>query len=512
MQTVVYFSHSGIQILQGTYKSDTVKIEKFRNIPIEQGALINGIITNEESLKYSLESGMIEEGIPFKSATLIIDSSLIITKNIEVPKLKERELKTLAKSEFEDTAGNYEELVIDYTKVPGKNGEDLFACAVEKRVLEPYISLFKSLKIKINRIDIGLNTIIRYVTKTPDYHGMTFALNLIDGNNLLSLLFENGIYTFSTRSRLMAERGTTAFANELSSKLSSLIQFNKSQKSEYALEMSLYAGLDEGELESVKNQVFDQDLKLFLVPMTPNVKASFNIDDTLTFENYLLPVSGFFMGKSPVNLLKAYEEKNANKKDHVIPYKLILPPVGIAVVILGITVFFFVINRGMNKDLKELNAYINNPQTQTEYANAQAQTAELTKLTNEVGNLESIDQAINSQPNIVGAKLTQMKNLCNDQISLYTIEYDGKTGDIMMSAMAKTELDAAKYVGRLKDTGFFAQVVYTGYTGAELITTATATVTAIMNNKNTTSTTTTTTTDTVYNFVVECYLKAGGQE
>lgn len=517
MQTIVFFSNVGIQVLQGVIKGGQLKIQNFRTLSLEAGVLINGVITNEESLRNTITMALEEDQNLFKNMNLLIDSSLIMTKNVEVPKLSPKALSALALSEFEDTAGNYENLIVDYSSIPGPNGQNMFCCAVEKRVLDPYVALFESLKIKIASIDIGLNAIIKYVSKTKDYHGMTFALNIVDGNNLLSLLFENGLYIFSNRFRLMADRGTDAFASELSTRLSSLIQFNKSEKSEHNLVMSLYAGLDEFELNTLKTLVFDPDLKLFILPQTPNIEASFSIDDIFDFGAYLYPISGFFTGKSDINLMRPYRQSNRVKKESNIKNKALILPIGLAVFFIGMFLVFFILNSQMQKNVNWANEYINDEKVQAEYAQAQTLNEQITLIEAEISGMETMNQAIGTNPKLISGKLDQIRSLTNGVIALNTMTYDGTTGDIKMTAIANNEQEAAKYIQRLKATGYFTQVVYTGYSASEMTTTKTTTAAGTSTTQTATvsatgASTTTITTATGYNFVVDAYLTAGGQE
>ncbi|MGV8906658.1 MAG: hypothetical protein ACOH15_08665 [Acetobacterium sp.] len=523
MKTIVFLSNVGIQVLQGVIKGGQLTLKDFKTIPLDTGVLMNGVITNGEALKDTIAAAMEEDQHLFKSIDLLIDSSLIMTKNIEVPKLNKKALSALALSEFEDTAGNYQDLVVDYSSIPGPNGQNMFCCAVEKQILEPYVTLFESLKIKINAIDIGLNAIIKYVSKTRDYDGMSFALNIVDGNNLLSLLFENGLYIFSNRFRLMAERGSEAFASELSSRLSSLIQFNQSEKSEHSLVMSLYAGLDEAELDMLKTLVFEPDLKLFMLPQTPNIKSSFNVEDTFDLGKYLYPIAGFFTEKSDINLMHAYKQSNLVKKDSKFKNKALIAPLGLTALFIGVFTGFFILNAQMQGELDWTNEYINNEKVQAEYAQAQTLNEQVSLIDAEVANIETIKKAIGSNPKVIAEKISRVGVLTNGVIALNGMTYENAAGNINISATASNEQEAAKYIQRLKDTGYFTQVVYTGYaesdtTGTQLTTnqaaTTTQTTTTLAQIPLIPSTNTSTTTSTaakVYNFVVDAYLPAGGQ-
>jgi hypothetical protein len=432
----------------------------------------------------------------FKNMKLVIDSSLIATKNVEVPKLKPKELAAVAATEFEDTAGNYDALVVDYAHIPGPDGNNLFCCGVEKRVLESYITLFASLKIQIKSIDVGLNALIQYVSATKDYKGMTFALNILDGKNLISLLFENGIYIFSNRSRLLSECGSDAFADELSGKLSSLIQFNKSQKSEYTLNMSLYAGLDEYELNGLRALNFDSELNLFIIPQTPNIKNGFVMDESFDFGSFIYPIAGFFAGIKPINLFTAFKKSNVVKKELPFEYKaLILPVAMILICLIAFGVFFGLKYRSQEK-LAEMNAYISDPNNQADYLQAKALTDEVSGIQAEVSKVEAINAAVNSNPDLVSVMMNSIATQGNNVIVINSLDYDGSTGAIEVVAIANNEKEAARYIERLKSTGYFTDVEYTGY--AE-----------IASQTSTTTTSTTTSSSSGFGFVAAAYLKAG---
>ncbi len=505
MQTIVFFSNDGIQIIQGTMKRGQLIVSHFQTLPFEPGTLINGVITNEDAVKQIISEAAANNKKLFKNVKLIIDSSLIAIKNVAVPKLKPKELEALAVAEFEDSAGNYEELLVDYSMIPGPEGMNIFCCGIEKRVVEAYVNLFKSVNIPIMSIDAGLNAIVQYVSGSKDYNGMTFAINILDGKNLVSILFENGIYVFSNRSRLLAERGTNAFAEELSAKLSSLIQFNKSQKSEYSLNMSVYAGMDEYELNTLKTVIFDPEIALFIIPQTSNIKIGFKIEEVFDFGKFIYPIVGFFTGSKPINLAVVYRKSNIVKKEIPIAYKAMALPAGMMVLFLLIFAAFFALNYNAQNKLVELNDYISNQNNQDDYLKANALSDEVAAIEAQISNMEMINKAINSNPKVVSDKMNHLVSLTNSVIELNTLGYDGTTGAIKITAMAKNELDASAYVERLKATQYFTQLDYTGY--EQVITTRTETTTTILATSG--SKTANTTITKAYSFTVDAYLKAG---
>lgn len=157
MQTTLYFANNQLQILQGDYKNHALTVEKYLRVPMTPGGLINGVITNEAILLDALNRASSDYDVDFKNTSLVINTSLAIYKNIQVPKLKPAELEELCSHEFED-APNYEDLVMDYKGIPGHDGgTNMFAVAIEKGVLESYTALFEAAGIKLKRIDTALS-------------------------------------------------------------------------------------------------------------------------------------------------------------------------------------------------------------------------------------------------------------------------------------------------------------------------------------------------------------------
>lgn len=197
MQTTIYLGSDAIQILQGDVRSGKLSISKHLTVEMGPGAMINGVITNEDMLLDAIDQADEEGDIDFHNTNLVINSSLIVNKNVAVPKMTPKELTELSHHEFED-ATNFENLIIDYSGIRGKQGTNMLCCAVEREVLESYIRLFETAGIKLRRIDTALNATINYVEATSEYDSQTFAINILDGNNLMYALFENGVYTFSS--------------------------------------------------------------------------------------------------------------------------------------------------------------------------------------------------------------------------------------------------------------------------------------------------------------------------
>lgn len=248
---VLFISSHAVQMIYGSSdKKDMIKVEAFHEYPLEEGAMINGVITDDSSILDILNE-LHENGV--EDTRLVIDSGQVLVKNIHVPLLSKKELQKVARDELSDIDGSYDDLIYDYGVLRSgyesdeKKGGEILCCAVERKLLTSYIELFEAAGIRLKSIDISINALHKLTQELADLNGSTYIVSVLDGNNVSSYLFEQNHYTFSNRTRLFSERGTQAFISEMNSNISQLIQFSKSKQSPYPIERAYFCGLDDAE-------------------------------------------------------------------------------------------------------------------------------------------------------------------------------------------------------------------------------------------------------------------------
>jgi len=251
MITSIYISNENIVIASGKETKTGVMVKSYTAIPLTEGVVINGMIINEDNIREKLSKLRKDGIIPKKNIRLVIDRSTALVKFIKIPNLKKDIILEHIKNTFADAAQIRDKLVYDYSIINyngEKNGSYLIlATAIDRQLIEDYIELFKSADIGIKCIDIALNSIIKFQNHCPSYNSKTFIISFVDADNVFSLLFINGKYSFSNRCRLVPDRGTPEYSSELSNFLSTIIQFNKSQKSDHDIEYAIFCGFNENE-------------------------------------------------------------------------------------------------------------------------------------------------------------------------------------------------------------------------------------------------------------------------
>jgi len=247
VKTSVYIANGSVHIVKGSCSGRKVTIKEIRESGINEGSIINGVITDSAALKASLEKAAIDA----KSISLVIDGSNVITKLLEVPLLSDqKKLLPLIADNFQDIE-NRENMITDYMVVDQHNeagGATVFATMVEKEFLQEYIELFQSLGLKIESIDIALSCMIKYIMNIGRLFEETFVYAVLDKHTVTLMLFVEGNYRISRRVRLMADMNNKEeLFDEIVKVLLNLIQFNKSEKGDRDITDFYFSGfLPEG--------------------------------------------------------------------------------------------------------------------------------------------------------------------------------------------------------------------------------------------------------------------------
>lgn len=276
MSVSMYISNNYINIVFGSGTKGFVTIKSCIKIPISEGLIINGLIMNEDGLADLIKKVWEDNPELPKCVKLVVSSTSVLSKKLKVPSVNDKRLLEIIKDEYSEVE-NYGELVYDYRVLNPKShdgGMDIVACAVDREFIEGYISLFEKCAIKLESITTALSSIINAVSFFKDFSNATYVITNLDGNNLSNTLFVNGEYNYSSRSRLLEEMGSEDSENELYRALSSLIQFNKSQKNGFDITDIYFTGdLNDGisEFSSRLSQALGVSVSSLRAPESVNI-------------------------------------------------------------------------------------------------------------------------------------------------------------------------------------------------------------------------------------------------
>lgn len=447
MKTVIYINQDTIQLVRSNGQStpDCTEIE------MAVGTVLNGVIVKEAEILEKLEE--IKKLIGTKPVTLIIDSSNMTIKKIETPDIKIKHLDSVVRGEIE--VRNEDDYVFDYSILESekKKGHTLIGTATQKEFIEKYINLFKQAKIKLENIDVAINGIVKYVYQNENLTGESFIINIIAKNNMmLSLIFENGKFESINRNRLIQEQETEEFVQEIFSKMSSMLQHNKSKSEEYQIKKSYYVGVSE---ETVLN--LSAYAKQIDVEISPFMERQVNND-------CFFACCGVHSLKNDIDLAVRYEK--ATKKTKASSGANPIQALVLLVLAAGVGGYWFTWdqkNLTLRNEINPMQNYIDS----TAVLEAQIEVARLTEARTwveaELIEYEEVIEYI-AKSRVIDP---EMLKLAFGQLEIDAISYVYGNRSIALTGTGYANTEPADYAEMMRNSGYFSNLIYTGYEVSE---------------------------------------------
>lgn len=250
MDTSICISNETLQAVTGTYTGRRINVKEYAAVPLPDGSVINGVITDEHRFGQALDELCLKfHKNAFSNVRIVMASNQIYVKRMLVPPLSSKQMLEYVANAFTEV-GNNEELLFDYTllgKEDPATGTPALLCAAQKSLIASYVSLFTARQISISCIDTMHTSQLKLIRLLPSTKTQSCIVLAFDGNNLSATLYIDGQFRFANRTRLFAERGTPEGFTEVERMVSSILQFNLSERSGATITNVYMTGLHENE-------------------------------------------------------------------------------------------------------------------------------------------------------------------------------------------------------------------------------------------------------------------------
>ncbi len=451
MKNAIYISNGQIQALSYQRKKGEAgaTVSSFLQEPIPERSVFNGVVLDAAALSASLENLAEGRGDLFKTATLVLDSSAILTKKIPTPKLTRDQALTVVREEIGSNATTYEGLIFDAGVYTEGEGVYLLGAAMEQSVVEDYRALFQSAGITLEDISVGLDLVIQYVEKRPELCRGSVAICLVDQVSLLSTIFTDGVYMFSTRTRLVGDE-PEALVEELLGSLTGIVQFNKQ------ISRAFYLGL-EPETLALLSARKHYNIEAEILPLNPGADLTGGED---------LPSSSHFAvlaalrGEKSMNFVRAAKRGSAAPKPKLSRLQAVLGAAALAVLLLYGLLFFQTYRN--NLEIGRLTDYLQDPENLAAQERSDQLEGWMESLFTVQTQLEAAQQAVTYYPAIDQAMIDWLFGRAAN-VSIQRIDFDAAGPTLRLTYNSATELDSSNYVEMIRSYEDFASVVYTGY-------------------------------------------------
>ncbi|AQR96895.1 type IV pilus assembly protein PilM [Clostridium saccharoperbutylacetonicum] len=173
---------STIKIVEGLYYKNSLTIDKYIKIPTPKDAIVDGEIKKEVELHKKLSQVLKENGIKTKDAICTTNSSLIINREIMIPKVEEEEMDTVVRYEIQQYLPiNLEDYILQGTileelEVDGVKKLNVRVIAYPEKVARGYYNLLLKLELKPYALDVNYNAVNKFINLigiTKEYENNT---------------------------------------------------------------------------------------------------------------------------------------------------------------------------------------------------------------------------------------------------------------------------------------------------------------------------------------------------
>ncbi|MEG1629710.1 MAG: hypothetical protein RR345_01225 [Erysipelotrichaceae bacterium] len=465
-ETVLYISNEKLHVISGTFKRGNLTVDYSDRLDLKNGTMLNGVIIDETALIHVLEE---LKKLSITHVKVVINSSNILLKNQKVPHMTNRELLRFTREELSFMESSSQDLQYDYAwmsdHIENEEGSRILCCGVELKLIQSYLDVFEQVGISVDAIDVSMNAISKLTTSMKELENKTYVISILEGMNLTSVLFYKNVFTFSKQTRLFSTPQQDSYITEITNNISQLLQFLHTQYQDTQLESVYFTGFKEDEKEIFAALEESLHVAVSTFPEASNITST-SIDHKMHLQDYITGCGSLMIRKNKIKKdidLKAAikQEIEESKWKPLIPYAIL--PLVLVLIFTSVFAYQFTKANALSNDLDDKKIEL------AQLKKKQSNKADLLRIKNyqvlqkQILDLKQVQNNILSYPDIFSLAITQINGLTGYSIDLLNVSYGRGDGTIIIRAQAKNVGDAAKYVVRLKQTGFFLDVVYRGY-------------------------------------------------
>lgn len=462
MSTSVFLSNDYIRVVAGKTIGKSIRVQTAGRYELPAECLINGVITNENSLKERLKEIWQKESFPVRDVTLIVSSTRFSMKSLKAPAMSRKKLRQYAANEF--SAPESGEPMIYDCQIMERDSSGgmvrLLASMAEQDMVESFIKLFRECGIQVSSVCPSRCSVISMLETAGAVKDKTCIIQLAEGADLRSILCVEGTYTYSSRTRLFCSRDTEEMGAELAKSVSGILQFAMSQKLSHKITDVYLAGLTQREQEYCRDSIGLLEMNLHV----SQLEGSFvSMPEGISFSDYVSPISGLMAGKETINLADAFPSLKKGIKEKGKLWKYLLPPAASLLVMAVILAALLIRNSFYETKLAGLLELQNSQAAVMGMEESQNLSSRVNTLSALLAQISDLNDAAKSYPKADTSVLEAVEDAAEGFVSVQIKGYQADTGSLSIVAYAARVDDISPYIDALEETGLFRELSYSGY-------------------------------------------------
>ena len=390
------------------------------------------------------------------SVKLVLPSNYSSTRISQIPFATGKQLTKMAEHVVSESAA---EGIVDYgiTYADKKQGVTVCCASVEENICNRLLAMCEEIKLPVRAITVPMEAYLRGLSQLKTYANKTAIFLFFEDSGVTSILYKNGVYLYSTRSRIFSERGTLDFGTEIVRNISGIIQFYATTTSGIPITDIYYAGCMEDDFEVCLDGIHMMNLQAALLQVDAVYEAQGNPEDWLVCAGALVDDK-----TKQVNLYQKWKksggmDKVVEKESFV---KHIVPPVITLAVCMALFGAVAVWNLLESKKIDDINDWINDSQIQQQYQEADEVMKESERI---VEQKQQMKQNLATYPDLDADIIARIVDVSGSNMNVEVKSMDAETGLLTFHAVSSAVIDIPGYVNKLTQTGLFSSVDYSGY-------------------------------------------------
>lgn len=389
---------------------------------------------------------------------LVLPSAYASGRVTQIPYATGKELVQMAEKVMEEAGSN---ALADYGVISANRKQGITLCcgSAEEADISKIMGFCQEIGLDVKEISVYVESYLRVIAHQKALSQKTAIYLIFEENSVTSLLYRNGVYLYSTKSSIFSEHGTLDFGTEIVRHISGILQFYTTTNSETPITDVYYAACDPDDFEVSMEGIHAMQLE------AQPLKIDLSFHAAERAEDWLACIGALTKEKlKEINLYRSWSENNETgmvKSKSMV--KQILYPAAVlgicAVIYAGVMVW----NMAEFHKVSEIEDWINDPQVQEDYSQAQAKQKQSSQLSFDLNQVNQMKENLATYPDMTEDMIAKIEDVGGNDMSVRIESLDMGTGTLTFHAVSYKVIDIPTYIQKLDDTGLFESVNYSGY-------------------------------------------------
>lgn len=390
---------------------------------------------------------------------LVLPSSYASARMTQIPYATGKELAKIAENVMAESGDG--EALKDYAVVSADRRQGVTLCcgSVEDTVITQLMEFCHEINLNVQEITVYVESYLRVMAQQKNLKEKTAIYLIFEENSVTSLLYREGVYLYSTKSRIFSERGTLDFGTEIVRHISGIIQFYATTKSDVPITDVYYAGCQTDDFEVSMDGIHTMNLEAHPLKIDLDFYAADRAEDWLSC------IGAFTREKyKGMNLYRVWSQRHAGEETKTSTIaRQILYPAAVLGICAAIYAGVMIWNTAESRQITAMQDWINDTQVQTDYKEAQAKQEKSNRLISQLNQVNQMKDNLATYPDLTEDRIRTIVDVGGNDMSVQIETLDMSTGTLTFHAVSYKVIDIPSYVQKLNDTGLFESVNYSGY-------------------------------------------------